>query len=242
MRWWSILGYSISIAAHVALAAEIGSINKDRPRRPTTIKAFEAKKEKKKEQKEEKKEDKPPPPPKKVEAPKAPTNTPPPPTNVTPTPAGHEAMAALPDFGISLSGGGEGGIAVPVAGLTAGAGSQHAAAAAPTEKKVKGPAPKPTDAADACVEEATKPKYRERVQPQYPDQARAANIEGKVRIEVTINAEGDVVDARIIQGLGHGLDEAALVAMKRTKFHPSTKCGKPVPTTIVIPVNFSLSD
>ena len=76
------------------------------------------------------------------------------------------------------------------------------------------------------------------MQPQYPDQARAANIEGKIRIEVTINPEGDVVEARIVQGLGHGLDEAALVAMKRTKFHPSTKCGKPVATTIVIPVNF----
>ncbi len=242
MRWWAAAGYGLSIAVHFGMAAGVGSIRKDHPRKATTVKVFETKKEKKKEPEPDKKENKPPPP-KKVEAPPAPKNTPPPPTNVTPTPVGHEAMAALPDFGISLSGGGEGGIAVPVAGLTANAAAgPRAAGPAPTEKKVRGPAPKPTDAADACVEEATKPKYRDRVQPQYPDQARAANIEGKIRIEVTINTEGDVVDARVIQGLGHGLDEAAVVAMKRTKFHPSMKCGKPVATTIVIPVNFSLSD
>jgi len=243
MRWWVGVFYALSAAAHVGLYAEVSAIPKDRPRRPTTVKVFETKKKEKKKE-EEKKEDKPPPPPpKKVEAPSQPKNTPPPPTNTTPTPVGHEAMAALPDFGIALSGGGEGGIAVPVAGITANAGSQRAAGSnAATEKKVRGPAPKPTDAADACVEEATKPKYRDRVQPQYPDSARSANIEGKVRIEVTINAEGDVTDARIVQGLGHGLDEAALVAMKRTKFHPATKCGKPVATTIVIPITFGLSD
>lgn len=242
MRWWAATAYGLSFAVHFGLAAGVTSIPKNMPRKATQIKVFETKREKKKEP-EPKKEEAKPPPPKRAEPPPPPKNTPPPPTNTSPTPAGHEAMAALPDFGIALGGGVEGGIAVPVAGMTAGAAPDRAqGGAGQAEKRVRGPAPKPTDAAGACVEEPTKPKYRERVQPQYPDQARAANVEGKIRIEVTINPEGDVVEARIVQGLGHGLDEAALVAMKRTKFHPSTKCGKPVATTIVIPVNFSLSD
>jgi protein TonB len=178
--WWAVFGYSLSVAVHVGLYAEVSAIPKDRPRRPTTVKVFETKKKEKKKE-EDKKEDKPPPPPpKKVEAPAQPKNTPPPPTNATPTPAGHEAMAALPDFGIALSGGGEGGIAVPVAGMTANAGPQRAAGSNPTEKKVRGPAPKPSDAADACVEEPTKPKSTEKVSPQYSDEARAANVEGVV--------------------------------------------------------------
>jgi periplasmic protein TonB len=244
MRWWAVLGYSVSIAAHVALAAEIGSINKDRPRRPTTIKAFEAKREKKKEQKEEKKEDKPPPPPKKVEAPKQPTNTPPPPTNVTPTPAGHEAMAALPDFGIALSGGGEGGIAVPVAGMTAAASGAHAVgAAAQTEKKVRGPAPKPTDATDACVEEATKPKPTDKTAPQYVGSAaQSAGIEGVLMVEWTVDASGEVVDVKVVSGSNPKLDELALPAAKRWKFSPATKCGKPVPSKYVMRMRFSLGD
>ncbi len=59
---------------------------------------------------------------------------------------------------------------------------------------------------------------------------------------MSINAEGNVVDVRVLQGLGHGCDEAAVVAMKRTTFQPATKCGRPVPATVVIPVSFNLSD
>src|SRR5260221_8065499 len=131
MRWWVITGYGLSVVVHFGLAAGVGSIRKDHPRPATIVKVFEAKREKKKAPEPEK-ENKPPPPPKRaLEPPPAPKNTPPPPTNTSPTPAGHEAMAALPDFGISLGGGADGvGIAVPVAGLTAAA-SDHAPAGAP---------------------------------------------------------------------------------------------------------------
>src|SRR5882757_7912270 len=144
MRWWAALGYGLSIAVHFGLAAGVSSIRKDHPRKATTVKVFETKREKKKEPEPEKKEVKPPP--KKAEPPPEPKNTPPAPTNTSPTPAGHEAMAALPDFGIALGGGVEGGIAVPMGGMAANAANQRAAGAAgPTEKKVRGPAPKPTD-------------------------------------------------------------------------------------------------
>jgi|SRR5450432_1680572 len=244
MRWWVITGYGLSVVAHIGFAAGIGSIRKDHPRPPTVITAFESKKSKSAE-KDKPKEDKPPPPPpkKSLEPPPAPKNTPPPPTNTSPTPAGHEAMAALPDFGISLGGGADGvGIAVPVAGM-ANAGPERAAAAGGSqEKRVKGPAPKPTDAADACVEEATKPKSVDRVQPQYTDEARSANVEGVVKVEFRIDANGDVIDAHVISGLGHGLDQAALAAAKRWKFSPATKCGKPVESRHVVGMRFQLGD
>jgi protein TonB len=242
MRWWAVAGYSLSIVVHFGLAAGVGSIRKDHPRRPTTVKVFETKKKEKKKE-EEKKEDKPPPPPpKKVEAPPQPKNTPPPPTNVTPTPAGHEAMAALPDFGIALSGGGEGGIAVPVAGVTANA-AGPAAGAGPGEKKVRGPAPKPSDAADACVEEPTKPKPTDKTLPQYVGSAaQSAGIEGVLKVEFTVDASGDVVDVHIISGSNPKLDELVLPAAKRWKFSPSTKCGKPVPSKYITTMRFSLGD
>ena len=35
-----------------------------------------------------------------------------------------------------------------------------------------------------------------------------------------------MIDVRIVQGLGHGLDESAVAAAKRWKFNPATRCGK----------------
>jgi protein TonB len=241
MRWWALLGYSASLAVHFGLAAGVGSIPKERPRRATTVKVFEAKKEKKKEAEPEKKEAKPPPP-KRAETPPAPKNTPPLPTNATATPAGHEAMAALPDFGISLGGGVESGIAVPMGGMASNAAAGHAANGAAVDKKVRGTAPKPSDAANVCVEEALKPKPIERTAPQYSDEARAANVEGVVKVELSVNAAGEVVDARILTGLGHGLDQAALVAAKRWKFNPATRCGKPIESKHVVSMRFQLGD
>jgi protein TonB len=77
---------------------------------------------------------------------------------------------------------------------------------------------------------------------QYTDEARSANVEGVVKLEVRIDANGDVVDARVISGLGHGLDQSALAAAKRWKFNPATKCGKPVESKYVFNMRFQLGD
>jgi protein TonB len=152
-------------------------------------------------------------------------------------------MAALPDFGIALSGGGEGGIAVPVPGMAAAAGPGTGAGSAPTEKRVRGPAPKPTDAAEACVGEETKPKPTDKTTPQYVGSAaQSAGVEGVLTVEWTIDASGEVVDVKITSGSNPKLDELVLPAAKRWKFNPATKCGKPVPGKYVTRMRFSLGD
>lgn len=110
------------------------------------------------------------------------------------------------------------------------------------DKKVKGPAPKPTDVVDSCLEETVKAKPTEKAQPQYTDQARSANVEGVVKVEFTLNASGEVSDVRVVQGLGHGLDESAVAAAKRWKFNPATRCGKPVVAKFVVTMRFQLGD
>ena len=109
-----------------------------------------------------------------------------------------------------------------------------AASGGGAEKKVRAAAPKPSAFADGCAEEPTKPKSIDRAQPQYTDDARSANIEGVVSVEFRIGPDGQVIDARIVKGLGHGLDEAALAAAKRWRFNPSTRCGKPVEAKHVV--------
>ena len=194
---------------------------------------------------------KPPEPPKPIEAPKevlqhplaAPKAAPPPPVAPPPDPvaAAHPALAAMPDFGISLSGAagpGGGGIAVPMGG-----GAAPVAPAAVHKEKVFGAAAeRPVAAADDCQEEIVKAKPQGFVQPTYTDDARAAGIEGRVRVEVTIDASGAVLSTKIVSGLGHGLDESAIAAAKRMSFHAASRCGKAVQSTFVISMRFVLGE
>jgi protein TonB len=74
----------------------------------------------------------------------------------------------------------------------------------------------------------------------YTEIARRAGVEGTVYIQARINKNGDVVDATVIKGLGAGLDEEALNAVKLTKFVPGKQRGKPVNVKMTIPVKFVL--
>jgi len=74
----------------------------------------------------------------------------------------------------------------------------------------------------------------------YTEIARRAGVEGTVYILAKINKNGDVVDATVIKGLGAGLDEEALNAVKSTKFIPGKQRGKPVNVKMTIPVKFVL--
>lgn len=104
---------------------------------------------------------------------------------------------------------------------------------APPAPKVLGP--KPTD---ECTEATVKPRRKLVSTPAFPAAAREAGVEGVVRVEVSVGVDGSVTSARVLAGLGHGLDEAALEAARRASFDPATRCGKPVAGTAVLPFRF----
>ena len=68
----------------------------------------------------------------------------------------------------------------------------------------------------------------------YPPEAERAGVEGKVRLRVALDARGRVSSARVLRGLGHGLDEAAVEALtRRCRFTPAIATdGRPVPFVI----------
>jgi protein TonB len=74
----------------------------------------------------------------------------------------------------------------------------------------------------------------------YPEEAKRAQIEGTVRLRITVDTEGKVVEAKVISGPGYGLDEAAREAIKRFKFKPAMKGGEAVSTTITYNYTFLL--
>jgi protein TonB len=68
----------------------------------------------------------------------------------------------------------------------------------------------------------------------YPPEAERAGVEGKVRLRVALDASGRVTSTRVLRGLGHGLDQAAVEALtRRCRFTPALAAdGRPVPFVI----------
>ncbi len=74
----------------------------------------------------------------------------------------------------------------------------------------------------------------------YPEIAKRAGVEGRVYILAFVDEKGTVTKAEVIKGIGAGCDEAALSAVKKTKFKPGKQRGKPVKVQVSIPVVFKL--
>ncbi|NOU30175.1 MAG: energy transducer TonB [Polyangiaceae bacterium] len=93
---------------------------------------------------------------------------------------------------------------------------------------------------DPCDEPPGKPKALAVPQPAYTDAARAAGISGRVRVEITVDERGHVARVRVLEGLGYGLDEAALASARAATFDPAMRCGKPVSATFTVAMRFTL--
>lgn len=72
----------------------------------------------------------------------------------------------------------------------------------------------------------------------YPEEAKRERIEGVVVIGLRVDAEGVVTEARVVRGLGGGLSEAALRAVRSWRFEPARKAGEPVPVRFEVTVSF----
>jgi TonB family protein len=77
--------------------------------------------------------------------------------------------------------------------------------------------------------------------PVYTQEARQLKLEGDVLLEVMFAASGQLHVIRVVRGLGHGLDEAALTAAKEMKFKPAQRNGVPVDSTAIVHVMFRLA-
>ena len=81
------------------------------------------------------------------------------------------------------------------------------------------------------------------IQPEYPQIAKLAGIEGKVYVETLISENGDVIDTKVMKSDHETLIGAAVAAIKTTKFSPGiSKEGKKVKAWVVIPISFKLND
>ncbi len=84
------------------------------------------------------------------------------------------------------------------------------------------------------------PSIAYRREPIYSEDARKAQHEGTVVLEAIVRKDGSVEILRVVQGLGLGLDENAMEALKEWRFSPATRQGVPVDVAVNIEINFTL--
>jgi TonB family protein len=77
--------------------------------------------------------------------------------------------------------------------------------------------------------------------PVYTDEARNLKLEGEVLLEVSFMANGSLHVNKVVRGLGHGLDEAAMAAANKMRFKPALRNGQPVDSTAVVHVMFQMA-
>jgi TonB family protein len=84
------------------------------------------------------------------------------------------------------------------------------------------------------------PKLLHEVKADYTEQARRAGITGDVVLEIVVRRDGSVGDVKVLQGLGGGLNDRAVQAVRQWRFSPATRLGSPVDVIVEVSVEFKL--
>jgi periplasmic protein TonB len=84
------------------------------------------------------------------------------------------------------------------------------------------------------------PSLLREVKPDYTEDARRRGIRGEVLMEIVVRHDGTVGDVRVLSGLGYGLDERAIAAVRQWRFSPATLHGRPVDVMVEVSMEFRL--
>jgi TonB family protein len=143
---------------------------------------------------------------------------------------GIKGTVASADFGSGIATGGKGDGRSNGKGVaTGGFGSEQVVHQGPKIAQADSSAP------TTPVEITYKPN------PVYTDEARSLKLEGEVLLEVSFSATGTLHVNRVVRGLGHGLDDAAIAAANKMRFKPALRSGQPVDSTAIVHVVFQMA-
>jgi len=78
------------------------------------------------------------------------------------------------------------------------------------------------------------------VEPEFSEEARRAKVEGNVIVNLWVDEKGNPSHVRAVGGVGMGLDEKAVEAVKQYRFKPASLNGKPVLVELNIEVIFRI--
>jgi TonB family protein len=86
----------------------------------------------------------------------------------------------------------------------------------------------------------TPPRVLREVKADYTESARQRAITGEVVLEIVVRRDGSVGDVKLQRGLGSGLDDRAINAVRQWRFAPAERLGVPVDVIVEVGVEFRL--
>jgi periplasmic protein TonB len=91
------------------------------------------------------------------------------------------------------------------------------------------------------VQGITAPRMIKSARPNYPPEAMRAKVQGRVTMEMVVQADGTVGEVRVVRSLDRkfGVDDAAVKAVKEMRFTPAMKDGVAVPVLLSTEMAFA---
>ena len=77
-------------------------------------------------------------------------------------------------------------------------------------------------------------------EPEFSEEARKAKFQGVVTVSIIVDEQGRPQNVHVTRGVGMGLDEKAMEAVRQYRFKPGTENGRPVRTYLNVEVNFEI--
>ncbi|HLK20957.1 MAG TPA: energy transducer TonB [Bryobacteraceae bacterium] len=93
-----------------------------------------------------------------------------------------------------------------------------------------------------CFPQQISPEILARTEPDFPEEARKAGVDGTVVVELVVDPDGNPTNLRIKKPIGFGFDEAALKAVALWKFKPGVTDGVPLASDTTVEVNFRIPE
>jgi len=84
------------------------------------------------------------------------------------------------------------------------------------------------------------PRLLREVKAVYTEEARRRSLTGDVLLEIVVRRDGSVGDVSVLRGLGAGLDQRAMEAVRLWRFSPARRLGTPVDVIVEVAVEFML--
>jgi protein TonB len=84
------------------------------------------------------------------------------------------------------------------------------------------------------------PELIYKVDPEFSEEARKAKFMGIVLVNLIVDQNGSPQNVHVLRGVGMGLDEKAVEAVKQYRFKPAREGGKPVAVELNVEVNFQI--
>ena len=77
-------------------------------------------------------------------------------------------------------------------------------------------------------------------EPEFSEEARKAKVSGNVLVYLQVDTLGRPMHVRVLNGIGMGLDERAVAAVRQYRFKPARENGVAVPVEMQVEVNFQI--